>query len=96
MHNSFVNRHTGAQRENEQRDNKTPEIELATVAEWVRDVGLSACTMKAIKKEDLVAGIDERMNGFAQHCRTASPKRRCRFRQCDQKIPNKCSIYDRF
>jgi hypothetical protein len=34
-------------------------------------IGGSGSALHAVKQQPLVAGIDERLNGLAQHCRTA-------------------------
>src|SRR6185312_1427770 len=57
--NSLVRRHARAEREDQQRDDEAPEVELSAVAERVLGIGTPAGPMKPIKQEDLVAAVDE-------------------------------------
>src|SRR5262249_49854552 len=66
---ALVDRHTGAQRKNEQRDDKAPEVELAGVSQRMVAIGWPLGTAQSIQQQQLVAGIDQRMNRLAQHGR---------------------------
>ena len=59
MTDALVQRDTGAEREDEQRNDEAPEVELATVAQRVELVGWLRRPVESIQQENLGAGIDD-------------------------------------
>ena len=62
-------RHPAAHEEHEQRDDHGPEVELLAVSKRVQVVGLAVCPVQAEQHEHAVAGIDDGVNRFGEHCR---------------------------
>ena len=60
-----------AKAEDHHGDDKRPEIQLEAVAERMLRVGRAPRPTQSVKQQQLVSGIDGRVNGFAQHCRAA-------------------------
>src|SRR5690349_6687606 len=71
----FVDRHARTEGEDEERHHEGPEIKLPAVTPRMKAIGRLGRAALAIEQQDLVAAVDDRVNGFAQH-RRASRKRR--------------------
>ena len=67
----LIDRHTGAQRKNQQGDHEAPEIQLTSVPQRVAAVGGTGRARDAVEQQKLVDGVDQGMHGFAQHGRRA-------------------------
>src|SRR5437762_13830744 len=72
----LIGRHQSAQAEDHHRDDKDPEIELQPIAEGVLRVGRLVGAAHAEKQQELVPGVDRRMDRFAVHGRAADDQRR--------------------
>ena len=68
---AFVEGDPGAECEQQQRDDKAPEVEFATVTERMRRIRRACRLPHAVEQQELVAGIDHGMDGFRQHRRRA-------------------------
>ncbi|MGY3650117.1 hypothetical protein ACVWW2_005408 [Bradyrhizobium sp. LM4.3] len=86
MQNALIQRDTGAQREDEQRNDEAPEIQLAPIAERMGFIGRTARAPVAVKQQDLVGRVDERMHRFARHGRTPRPRGGADLRDRDEDI----------
>jgi transposase len=93
---SLVQRDAGAERKDEQRNDEAPEIELATVAQRVELVGWLRRPVESIQQENLVAGVDERMNRLARHRRAAGEAARHELRQRDEDVAQQGRVEDAF
>jgi hypothetical protein len=76
MEDAFVDRHARAEREHHHRDDETPEIQLAAIAERVGRVGHPAGRLAPPQKEQLIDAVDEAVNALGQHRRRAGERRR--------------------
>ena len=56
---SFVEGRRGAERENHERDDEAPEVQLATVPQWMAGVGRPSRALHPIEQQQLVGGVDE-------------------------------------
>ena len=66
MMNAFVDRECAAEREEDERDDERPEVELARATERVTRVRGTRGEMNAEKKERLVSGVRERVDRFGE------------------------------
>src|SRR5262249_22017360 len=82
----LIERDQRAQAEDHHRDDKDPEIELQPIAEGVLRVGRLLGAAHAEKQQELVPGIDRRMDRFAVHGRAAGDQRRAEFADRDRDI----------
>ena len=96
MLDPLIEGNAGAKREDQDGDDKGPEIQLHPVAEGMLPVRLLRRLLEAVQHQDLVSRIDQRMHALAQHRRTASKKGRREFRHRDERIADKRRIYDFF
>src|SRR5258705_8991627 len=83
---ALVERDAGAQREHLQRGDEAPEIELAAVAERMAVVGRERGAMYAVEQHPLIAGVDQRMDGLAQHRGASRPPGGAELDQRDQEV----------
>ena len=58
LRNTLVQRNTRANGKNENSDNKGPEIEFHTIAERVFRISRPTGPFHAVKKQNLITGID--------------------------------------
>src|SRR5471030_1305793 len=72
MADAFVDGDAGAQREHQQRDDKTPEIQFAAVADRMVGIGRARGAPHAVQQQYLVAAIDEGVHRLAEHGRAAT------------------------
>src|SRR5215469_1406660 len=82
----LIERHQRAQAEDHHRDDKDPEIELQPIAEGVLRVRRLLGAAHAEKQQELVPGIDSRMDRFSVHGRAAGDQRRAEFADRDRDI----------
>ena len=82
----LIERHQRVQAEDHHRDDKDPKIELQAIAEGVLRVGRLVGAPHAEKQQELVPGIDRRMDRFAVHGRAAGDQRRAEFADRDRDI----------
>src|SRR5258708_12007119 len=82
----LIERPQRAQAEDHHRDDKDPEIELQPIAEGVLRVWRLVGAAHAEKQQELVPGIDRRMDRFAVHGRAAGDQRRAEFADRDRDI----------
>src|SRR5215831_13879647 len=82
----LIERHQRAQAEDHHRDDKDPEIELQPIAEGVLRVGRLLGAAHAEEQQELVPGIDRRMDRFAVHGRAVGDQRRPEFADRDRDI----------
>ena len=66
---AFIKGNAGANREHQQRDDEAPEIQFAAVAERMAGVWRLFRLPHAVQQQTLIAGIDHRVDGFAEHRR---------------------------
>jgi hypothetical protein len=83
---ALIERDARAEREDQQGDDETPEIEFAAVPEWMGQVCWPRCASQAVQQQHAVAGIDQGMHAFRQHCRTAGDEGRDELGDRDQQI----------
>ena len=62
---AFVDGDAGAEGEDENGDDETPEVDFLAVAEGVVLVGGLLCLTQAEEEQCLVAGVDDGVDGFA-------------------------------
>ena len=91
---SFVDRHSCADREDQDGDDERPEIQFASIAERVRVVGRLRGALLAVQEQDLVAAIDAGVESLGQHRRRSGQSRRDEFRDADAKIGGERGIED--
>src|SRR5712671_4941699 len=91
---ALVERDAGAQGEHLQRGDEAPEIELAAMAERVAFVGRKRGAMDAVEQHPLVAGIDQRMDGLAQHRGASRPPGGAKLYERDQEVADESGVDD--
>ncbi len=64
---TFVERQRRAEREDHDRDDKAPEIDLLAVAKRKTRTGRSPRRAQSIKQQDLVAGVHQRVDALGEH-----------------------------
>src|SRR5262249_14484878 len=77
----LIHGHTRCHSEDQQRDDEAPEIEFATMPERMLKIGMPSGPTHPVEKQNLVAGIDERMHGLTPHRRASRPGRCERLRR---------------
>ena len=75
MHPAFIDRHARADREDQDRDDEAPEIQLPPIAERMRLIRRPAAAMLAIEQQQLVEAVDDRMEPLGQHRGRARDRR---------------------
>src|SRR5690606_5610448 len=94
MDDALVEGDAGTERENQQRDDEAPEIELAPMPERMFLVGRPCGSMQAIEQQSAITRIDQRMHAFRQHRRTAGEERSNKFRDRDGEVARQRGIDD--
>ena len=89
VEDAFVDRHSGAEREDQHGDDEAPEIELAAVAERMEPVGRPLRLPPTPHQQQLVGRIDDAVHAFGQHRRRAGDRRRDEFRSGNPKVRRK-------
>ena len=78
----------------QQRDDEAPEVDLAPVAEGMRLVGRPLGAPEAVQEQHLVAGVDERMDAFAEHRGAARDPGGGELRDRDQQVAGEGRVED--
>ena len=77
MKHALIDGNACAQGKNQNSDDKAPEVNFAAKSKRVVAVWRGLGAMNGIKQQRRIAGVDKRMNGFAQHGGTAGEQRSC-------------------
>jgi len=88
---SFVDRDAGTDREDEDGNHETPEVNFLPVSKGIVFIGRFLGPFHTEQQKNLVAGINQRMNAFREHCRTSGAEGRNEFDYGDQRIPGERS-----
>ena len=94
MDDAFVDRDAGTQREDQQGDDETPEIDFTAVPHRVLGRRRRRSAMHAVQQQRLVAGIHQRMHAFAEHRRAAGDGSGHELGHGDQKIAGQRRVDD--
>src|SRR5213075_2972676 len=93
---AFIDRDARAEREDHQRDDEAPEIQLAAMAERVLGVRWALGAMQPVQQQDLVAAIHQGMDGFRQHGRAAGDYRGRGLGGCYEEVAGESGVEDAF
>lgn len=90
----FVDRHARADREDQDRDDERPEIQLAPIAEGVGGIGRALGALLSVQQQDLIAAVDQRMDPLRQHGGRTGDAGRDELGDRDAQIGGKRAIQD--
>jgi hypothetical protein len=91
---ALEDRHARADREDQDRDDERPEIQLAAIAERVRLVGGALGLFLPVEQQHLVAAVDHRVEAFGQHRRRSGHPGGDEFRHADPEIGGEGAVED--
>ena len=74
MPDAFVHRHPTAQSEDRDGHDQRPEVKFFPMAKRVCEVGRSPALAQSVQEQRAVACIDQRVDTFRQHRRTAGER----------------------
>ncbi len=63
---ALVERDASPEREQEDGDDKTPEVDFPAISQGMLEVRSRRCPMQSVEKQKAVSGVDDRMDTLAQ------------------------------
>src|SRR4051812_7464101 len=75
MYYAFPDGHSAANREDADRDDQRPEVNLLAVSKWVVRIGGTLAFSHPHQQQHFIAAIDDRVDCFREHRRAARDSR---------------------
>ena len=89
---SLVDRNSAAKRENQHGNDETPEVDLLAVPERKFAARRQVRALNSVQQQNLIAGINQRMNALAHHCRAASDTGGSKLRNRNERIADQGGV----
>src|SRR5690242_3157222 len=96
VYDALENRHACAEHKQQNGDDEAPEVDFASITERMLFIRTARGSLQAVEKEKLIAGVDDRVDAFAEHRRAAGDGGGRKFGNDNKQVSGSGRVYDLF